>query len=231
MKRFFKSMALALGIMLLGIGVKTAYAAPLPVESLSLSQNCDHVVLIVGHKSDPTKVTVNDYVRQANGGWSKKWGVNGVAGKNGITLQKQEGDGKTPAGVYSPAMTFGLKENPGSKVQYHSIQAGDMWVDDPASGYYNQLVNTAKVTRDWNSAEDMAAAAPYYNYGIALDYNVDRVPNLGSAIFIHCTKTDQDAYSAGCIRIPEDFVKKLISEVDDKTKIVIIQNVDHLRDY
>ena len=37
-----------------------------------------------------------------------------VSGMNGITMQKQEGDKKTPAGVYRFTMAFGLEGKSGN---------------------------------------------------------------------------------------------------------------------
>ncbi|MFR4578721.1 MAG: hypothetical protein ACLT76_02830 [Clostridium fessum] len=91
-----------------------------------------------------------------------------VSGMNGITMQKQEGDKKTPAGVYRFTMAFGLKANPGTILPYHQIVDGDYYVDDGNSQYYNKLANTKQVQKDWNSAEDLMAQAPQYNYGLVL---------------------------------------------------------------
>ena len=126
---------------------------------------------------------------------------------------------------------FGLKDNPGSILEYRKIGDDDYWVDDSNSAYYNKWVNTSNVKKDWNSAEDLKAAHPFYNYALALNYNTEAIPGKGSAIFIHCTKTDNDTSSAGCIRIPEEYMKKLVNSVDAGTKIVIIENVDTLTSY
>ena len=230
MKLFKKILATFVAITALTATTANTYAA-LPVEQLSLSKNADHIVLIVGHKNDKNKVTLNDYSRTSDGNWIKNWYVNGVAGTNGISLEKSEGDKKTPEGVFNVMFAFGLNDNPGSILEYRKIKTGDYWVDDSHSFYYNKMVNLSNVKKDWNSAEDMMAASPYYNYALALNYNVDAVPCKGSAIFIHCTKTDNDTSSAGCIRIPEEYMKKLVQTVDSNTKIVIIENVDKLSSY
>lgn len=87
--------------------------AALPVEKLAISKSASHIVLIVGHKNNKNKVTVNDYTKSADGTWKKNWYVNGIAGTNGISLQKAEGDRKTPEEVFSAMFAFGLKDNPG----------------------------------------------------------------------------------------------------------------------
>ena len=101
----------------------------------------------------------------------------------------------------------------------------------PSDAYYNKWVNISNVNKDWNSAENLKSASPFYNYALALNYNTEAVPGKGSAIFIHCTKTDKDTSSAGWIRRPEEYMKKLVQTVDSNTKIVIIENVDKLSSY
>ena len=34
--------------------------------------------------------------------------------------------------------------------------------------------------------ENLIKATPYYNYALNLDYNKERTPSAGSAIFLHC---------------------------------------------
>ena len=206
------------------------YAA-LPVEQLAVSKTANHIILIVGHKNNKNKVTVNDYTKSSDDTWTKNWYVGGIAGTNGISTQKSEGDKKTPEGVFNAMFAFGLKDNPGSILDYRKIGDGDYWVDDSNSSYYNKWVNISNVNKDWNSAENLKSASPFYNYALALNYNTEAIPGKGSAIFIHCTKTDNDTSSAGCIRIPEEYMKKLVQTVDSNTKIVIIENVDKLSSY
>lgn len=231
MKLIKKFLAAVTAITTLSAMINTNAYAALPVERLSIANNENHIVLIVGHKNNKNTVTVNDYSRTSDGNWIKNWYVNGVAGTNGISLDKAEGDKKTPEGVFSAMFAFGLKDNPGSIMEYRKITDGDYWVDDSKSFYYNKWVNIANAKKDWTSAEDMMAASPYYNYALALNYNVEAVPGKGSAIFIHCTKSDTDTSSAGCIRIPEEYMKRLVQTVDADTKIVIIENVDKLSNY
>mgnify|MGYP000026770648 FL=1 len=196
-------------------------------------QDVDRIIVIAAHKSDKSKVTLNDYTKNKDGSWHKNWSVNGICGANGITDDKKEGDKKTPSGFFKATMNFGIKDDPGSKIEYHKIAKGDYWVDDSESKYYNKLVNTKDVQKDWKSAENMIAEAPFYNYGIALDYNSAAVPYKGSAIFIHCTnsnnsgtKLNSSTGSAGCIRIPEEYMIELIKSTDKNTRFYIMAEAE-----
>ena len=65
------------------------------------------------------------YYKKENGNWELKWTEKGYVGRNGITDNKKEGDGATPSGVYSFDLAFGLLDDPGSVLPYHTIVKGD----------------------------------------------------------------------------------------------------------
>lgn len=176
---------------------------------------------IVVEEAEGFKVTVSYFTKQADGTWKQEFSEPGIYGRNGGTDDKKEGDGKTPYGTYRFTMAFGMNENPGSILPYHTIGEGDLWIDDSDSVYYNKLVNAGQVPKDWNSGEQMNRQGISYNYGLALNYNQECVPGKGSAIFLHCYTERNDSGSAGCIRIPEERMKQLIQSVDENTRIVI----------
>ena len=151
--------------------------------------------------------------------------------RGAAAAEKKEGDKKTPCGVYSFPMAFGMKENPGSILPYHQIQDGDHYVDDSESRYYNRLVNERDVQRDWNSSEVLITQAPQYNYGLVLNYNEDCVPGKGSAIFLHCPKTSNNTGTSGCISVPEEYMKQIICSVDADTRIIVVPQEADLAAY
>lgn len=168
------------------------------------------------------------YYKKENGNWELKWTEKGYVGRNGITDNKKEGDGATPSGTYSFDLAFGLLDDPGSVLPYHKIEEGDFWVDDPASSHYNQLENEKTTAKDWNSGENLIKTSPYYNYALNLNYNKERTPGAGSAIFLHCFKASGYQGSAGCICLPETRMKELLTCVNAGTKIVIAKDAGHL---
>ena len=167
-------------------------------------QNTDQLILVKGTVG--CEADISYYVHMQNG-WQHMWTEPGYVGSKGITEDKKEGDKATPAGVYSFDLAFGLLEDPGSVLPYHQIVQGDIWVDDPASAYYNRLVNTS---------------SPYYNYALNLTYNADCVPGEGSAIFLHCFMDSSYKGSSGCICLPQERMEELIKNVTSDTKIVIV---------
>ena len=190
------------------------------IQELGLGEDVTGVVYVRAGEREPSEATVSFHTKGEDGFWKEEFSVSGLCGRNGCTAEKAEGDGKTPVGTYAFTMAFGTEEDPGSILTYHTLTKYDYWVDDPESSYYNRLVDIRKVEKDWKSAEAMASIIPHYRYGLALDYNGDCVPGKGSAIFLHCWK-EGDTGTSGCIAIPEDTMKYLITVADKNTRIVI----------
>lgn len=195
-------------------------------QNLEAAREADQMIVAVGTGGCKAQVF---YYKKGETEWELAWQEDAVVGKNGITGRKAEGDKSTPAGTYGLTMSFGLKEDPGSILPYHTIVQGDYWVDDPSSPYYNQLVNICQISKNWDSAEDMASASPYYDYGLALDYNKECVPGKGSAIFLHCFTASPDSGSAGCIRLPESRMRELVQSATERTKVVIAADLSQLK--
>ena len=57
--------------------------------------------------------------------------MKGIVGKNGLTKNKKEGDGKSPIGMYSFGTAFGSQTKPANlKMTYKKTTKYDYWIDD-----------------------------------------------------------------------------------------------------
>lgn len=148
--------------------------------------------------------------------------TNAYIGKNGVTYNKTEGDGKTPIGKFQLGIILGMhkKEDIVNKnaLEYNQIDENMYWVDDSKSKYYNQLVDISKVKKDWNSAEHLIDYPIQYEYLIEIRTNPNNVPGMGSAIFLHCTNNES---TEGCVAIDKENMKKIIENISKQTKIKI----------
>lgn len=101
-------------------------------------------------------------------------------GKNGITANKVEGDGKTPEGIYELGLVFGTHDKKDIKlnenIKYIKINNNLYWVDDIHSKYYNQLVDISKVSKDWSRAEHLIEYPLQYEYAIEIKTNYKNIP-------------------------------------------------------
>ena len=208
------------------------------VNTLEAAKDATQLIVVIGNRQDPAKSRLDWYKRDADGKLVQVMSKEAVSGMNGITMQKQEGDKKTPAGVYRFTMAFGLKANPGTILPYHQIVDGDYYVDDGNSQYYNKLANTKQVQKDWNaSIRDRSKAGmshipeDRHKHGLVLDYNPECTPGKGSAIFLHCPKSWNNTGTSGCISIPEEDMKQVVCQVDVGTKIVVVQDEADLANY
>lgn len=204
-----------------GVPKKMVYESGIEIDNLAAAQEASQVIVVVGSGIDSSHVQVAYFKQDEAGKWQEEFYVPGYCGFNGMAAEKREGDRRTPIGTYSFTNAFGIKDNPGSILEYKVLDQHDYWVDDSNSQYYNQMVSTKTVAASWRSAEHLIAVNPCYNYSLALNYNEERIPGMGSAIFLHGlhpTKT----WTEGCIAISEDRMAELIRQVDGETKIVIV---------
>ena len=148
--------------------------------------------------------------------------TNAYIGKNGVTKEKQEGDGKTPIGEFKLGVMLGthLKTKNENGLEYMQITKDMYWVDDSKSKYYNQLVNISEVKKDCNSEEHLIDYPIQYEYLIEIKSNPNNTPGKGSAIFLHCAN---NRATAGCIAVDKETMKELIENINQDTKIEICQ--------
>lgn len=192
------------------------------VADLDIAETASQIIVVAAYGNE-AKLSMHN--RAEDGTWTEKLFTIAEIGRNGIGKTK-EGDGKTPTGVYRFLFGFGNMPDPGCGLAYMQVDDSYYWVDDSDSAYYNQFVSTNEVTKDWDSAEHIAGVKSSYNYVLALDYNVDCVPQKGSAIFMHCTPTS----GAGCIAIPEDVMVEIMQNVEAGC-VVVIDSVEGVKGY
>ena len=80
---------------------------------------------------------------------------------------------------------------------------------DPASEYYNQLVDTAQIKKDWNTALHLGLQHDIFKYAILVGYNTKPVsPKSGTAVFLN---VHGDTEPAASVSIPEPTLFSLLS--------------------
>lgn len=186
-------------------------------DRLKTIDNHDQLILVTSKGYNTSRAQVKTFERTKNGNWKQVLSQPGHIGKNGFANNKREGDGKSPTGKYSIGTAFGQKGNPGTKLPFKSITSDDVWVDDPTSKLYNTWQSRKKTSGQWNSAENMNHRL--YTYGFVINYNTNRTPYKGSAIFMHVG----NSYTVGCTATNEKSVISMMKWLDPKKNPVIIQ--------
>lgn len=167
--------------------------------------------------------------------FNKKIIQHAYIGKKGITREKNEGDKKTPYGLYKLGFAFGIEKKPkNSKYPYKLLNNNIYWIDDANSKYYNQWVEVTEnadknVQKDneynyckkstkisWKSAEHLVEYKEQYQYAVVIEYNtinqydpVQKQGNkLGSAIFLHAIN---NGATDGCVAIKKEDMEEIIT--------------------
>ena len=139
-------------------------------------------------------------------------------GKNGLNSNKIEGDYSTPKGVFRLKKLYYRKDRVGSpccKITKKIITIDMAWCDDSNHQKYNEEIQV--YTR--NNRESLYRNDNMYNYIISITHNYRKIPNKGSAIFIHLT--DNYKPTAGCVALKKKDFEILLKLIDKKTKIKI----------
>jgi hypothetical protein len=144
---------------------------------------------------------------------------------------KREGDGKSPAGIFSLGTAFGDASEPlhALKLPYLPLTPSIECVDDPASKHYNRIVDRSIVAPDWHSSEHMRDAGEAYRWGIVVDHNATvpsdartPEPRGGSCVFLHIWR-GPDHGTAGCTAMSQSELEALMTWLDPARKPLLVQ--------
>ena len=141
-------------------------------------------------------------------------------GKNGSTINKKEGDKKTPKGTFEIENLYFRKDRikkPQTALKCIQIKKNMGWCDDVNfSKKYNKLIQIDNITKH----EKLKRKDMKYNLFIPIKYNFKKpVTGLGSCIFIHLTQNYKP--TAGCIGLKKKDFLILLKLIKRKTKIKI----------
>ncbi len=149
------------------------------------------------------------------------WGLGLHRVPKGAKWVKREGDGKAPAGIFELKNGFGYQPFE-IKYPYKVYRESDHCVDDGKSKWYNKIVDSNKVKKDYKSFERMKFPKNYYKYGLVVDHNPKAIPGSGSCIFIHIKKPDHIP-TVGCTAMSESEIKSILKWLDPKKHPLLIQ--------
>jgi L,D-peptidoglycan transpeptidase YkuD (ErfK/YbiS/YcfS/YnhG family) len=152
-------------------------------------------------------------------------------------LQKREGDGRSPAGVFTVGTAFGYAASEPTALPYEALGVDEYCVDVASSPFYNRIVDAGKagkaavagstepMRRDLHENGDEA-----YKIGFVIEHNPRGVAGAGSCIFAHLWKTPQTA-TAGCTAMTEAAMRELLGwlEADAHPVFVLLPQVEYRR--
>jgi D-alanyl-D-alanine dipeptidase len=154
------------------------------------------------------------------------WGSGLHGGVIGEGPVKQEGDGRSPAGVFSLGSAFGYAppERAGEmKSPYIQAVATLECVDDPQSAHYNRIVDRAGVENpDWKSSERMLRDDDQYRWGVVVEHNAKGAPGCGSCVFMHIWEAPGTGTS-GCSAMSLSSMERLLRWLDAGKRPILVQ--------
>jgi D-alanyl-D-alanine dipeptidase len=177
--------------------------------------------------------------KKVNGAWEQEFSNPVVVGSKGLGLGeglerlsidnapvKQEGDLKSPAGVFTIGTAFGYASYEEARwIKNPYIRATDtlICVDDSHSAHYNTLVNNNPAKSDWKSFESMHRKDDYYKWGLFINHNaVKPVSGKGSCIFMHIWENAQVG-TDGCTAMREDDLLRILHWIDKGLSPILVQ--------
>ena len=142
-------------------------------------------------------------------------------GKNGSTVNKKEGDKKTPRGTFGIEHLYfrkDRKKKPPTLLKCMEIKENMGWCDDISSPKkYNKLCKIEKNIK----SEKLRRKDSKYDLLIPIKYNFKKpISSLGSCIFIHLTKNYKP--TAGCVALKEKDFLIILKLIKKNSKIKII---------
>ena len=214
---------------------------------LQIPENCSQLVVVKNEHWDDTTAVMQRFERCCEGRPWKQVGSNIRVnlGRTGLAwgesplmeglqfpkgqLQKREGDGRSPAGVFPILKAFGHPKAPKgydlSNLPFMKVKH-EQCVDDKNSPYYNQVVDPAEVGGvSWDSAETMKISL--YELGLVVGHNCPKAkPGFGSCIFFHL-QGGPNQPTAGCTSMTrKDLTDLCLWLKRDKSPILIQLPVD-----
>ncbi|GAA3835089.1 hypothetical protein [Nocardioides panacisoli] len=156
--------------------------------------------------------------------------ADGRIGYGGLVERKErhQGTGTTPLGTFGIPFVFGMHpERRVWDVPYREVRAGDYWVEDNGSRFYNRFRDKRLRGFRWwlpasdeNSSERLRDYRDQYEWSFVLDFNWNQVRHRGAGIFLH---VNGSGATAGCVSAPRWFVHRLVQRVhNDELPVVAI---------
>lgn len=139
---------------------------------------------------------------------------------------KEEGDKKSPAGVFTIGTAFGkahAEALPSLHLPYQQIIYELQCIEDRDSEYYNQLVMENDPAKDWVQNDRMLREDDLYDLGAFVNHNMDpAIPGSGSCIFLHLWRNPGSG-TLGCTAMDRQELLQHLTWLDPRKSPVLVQ--------
>ncbi len=151
--------------------------------------------------------------------------------------QKQEGDGRAPAGVFTLGEAFGYAGEAATAMPYRPMQATSYCIDVPDSPLYNRIIDTrtegeaaAKGSTEPMRLDLHTNGDPRYREGLVIGHNPTATPRAGSCIFAHLWRTPGEP-TAGCTAMAAETMDGMLAWLrpDARPVFVLLPRAEYER--
>jgi L,D-peptidoglycan transpeptidase YkuD (ErfK/YbiS/YcfS/YnhG family) len=142
-------------------------------------------------------------------------------GRGGVTLDKREGDGATPIGIYPLREVIWRADRlqkPVTDLPMSPLTPDTGWCEDPAHDDYNRRVTLPHPAQN----DHMTRDDHLYDVVVVIGYNDDpAAKGRGSAIFMHHARPDWTP-TAGCVGLAPEDLLEVLAGCDASSTIAIL---------
>lgn len=151
--------------------------------------------------------------------------------------QKQEGDGRAPAGVFTLGEAFGYAGEAATAMPYRPMQTTSYCIDVPDSPLYNRIIDTrtegeaaAKGSTEPMRLDLHNNGDPRYREGLVIGHNPTATPRAGSCIFAHLWRTPGEP-TAGCTAMAAETMDGMLAWLrpDARPVFVLLPRAEYER--
>jgi L,D-peptidoglycan transpeptidase YkuD (ErfK/YbiS/YcfS/YnhG family) len=144
-----------------------------------------------------------------------------AVGRNGLTHEKQEGDGATPVGRWKLKRLLYRADRmakPATELPLDTITKKSGWCDDPNHPDYNTQITLPHFGR----CEKLWREDHIYDLVVVLGYNDKPIlAGAGSAIFLHVASPDFGP-TEGCISLAMNDLLEILTSVNADSALEIL---------
>jgi len=224
--------------LLLQLAALTGPVSRATAASLTVPEQCRQLITVIAPAWNATRATLRRWERpDSRTPWAAAaQPIAVVLGRAGLRPgrglhpaipgrpAKQEGDGCSPAGLFSLGTAFGTAPKAARPSQWPwlAMTSRHAGVDDPRSRHYNRIVDRRSVQPDWTSAENMIPGSGVYRLGLVVRHNWDQQPGAGSCIFLHIWD-HPEATTAGCTAMDAANLASLLQWLQPSATPLLLQ--------
>lgn len=129
-------------------------------------------------------------------------------------------------GVYVPHSTFGVKENPGSLLPYTFLTPLDYWITNPDDENFGEIYTASSRNDRPIDGIKLENLKTFCNYGMIVQ--AESEDSGYPALVLNCQQSDTNDGTFCGIQIPESYMRILVQSLDEKTRIVITDDLSSL---